>query len=214
MKSIKFLVTLIMIVLLSIISTYVSAIIITTENKEVKPGEEFIVEIKVDESTVLANSHINYDSNIFEFKGTTQNNLSANEVNSGDIAWMYTEMNGNSTGVKSFEFKFKAKDNISKKQDSTFKLSDLAIITNSNQYEQNDITGNKEFKVIVNAKSGGLFTKILIVIIIIVVIFVFINILKSKKKKHWSLSYLLFILLPVFVRKVITKNILVLKLVI
>lgn len=184
MKNTKFLVTIIMIVLLSLISTSVSAITITTENKEVKPGDEFIVEIKVDESIVLANSHITYDSNLFEFKGTTQANLSANEVNSGDVAWMYTDMNENSTGVKSFEFKFKAKDSISKKQDSTFKLSDLAFVTDSTQYEENNINGNKEFKVTVNAKSGGLFTKILIVIVILVVIFVFINIMKPKKKKH------------------------------
>lgn len=183
MKRTKFLVTLIMILLLSVISTYVSAITITIDNKEVKAGEEFVIEIKVDESTVLANSHITYDSNLFEFKGTTQENLSANEVKAGDVAWMYTDMNGNSAGVESFKFKFKAKDNISKKQDSTFKLSDLAFITGSNEYEGNDINGNKEFKVTVNAKSGNLITKIIIVIIIIIILAV-ITMMKQKKKKH------------------------------
>ncbi len=184
MKKTKFLVAIIMIALLSLITTYVSAIAITVDNKEVKAGEEFTIEIKVDENTILGNSHISYDSNLFEFKGTEQTNLSANEVNAGDIAWMYTDMNENSTGVKSFKFKFKAKDDISKNKEATFKLSDLALITGSNQYEGNDIGGNKEFKVTVNAKSGSLLKTIIIIVIIIIVVFAVITVLKSKKKKH------------------------------
>lgn len=184
MKRTKLLTLLITTCLIILIATYSSAVSLTIDNKEVNPGEEFTIELKFDQNIFLGNSHITFDSEVFEFLGTEQANLSANESSAGDVAWMYTDMNENSEGIKTLTFKFKAKDDVSKKQDATFKLSDLAIVTADENYEQNTIDGAKEFKVTVNGKSGNLFLKILIVVVIIAVALLIINKLKPRKKRH------------------------------
>ncbi len=181
MRKIRLLTALIILCIILLASTCVSAISISLEDKKVKPGEEFTVKIKIDENIVLANSHIAFDSNLFEFKGTTQENLSSNELSAGDIAWMYTELDQNKQGVNELEFKFKAKDDVSKKTEATFKLSDLALITKDASFQNDTIDGNKEFKVIVSEK--GNFNVFVIIIPIVVVIILLIVIVSIKKRR-------------------------------
>ena len=182
MKKIRLLTVLFILCITLLTSTYVSAISITLDNKTVKPGEEFTVKIKIDEKISLANSHISFDSNLFEFKGTTQENLAANELSAGDVAWMYTEIGENPKGVNELEFKFKAKDNIDKKEEATFKLSDLDFITlDNNSFKNDDISGDKEFKV--KVQNTGSFKVFYIVIPIVIIALIAVCIIKKGKKK-------------------------------
>ena len=182
MRKIRLLAALIILCIILLASTYVSALSISLEDKTVKPGEEFTVKIKLDDKISLANSHISFDSNLFEFKGTTQENLTANELSAGDVAWMYTEIGENPKGVNELEFNFKAKDDIDKKEESTFKLSDLTFINiDNNTFQNDDIGGNKEFKVEIQ-KAGSL-KMVYIVIPIIIIAIIAVCIIKKGKKK-------------------------------
>lgn len=184
MKKTKLLISSMIICLIVLISTLSSAVSVTLDDKEVKPGEEFTVEIKLDENIVLGNSHIKFDSNIFEFIGTSQSNLSANETKAGDVAWMYTDMNENSEGINTLEFKFKEKDNVSKKQETTMELFDLQFVTANNENSDEKTIGDTSLTVKVNGKSNGLTIGIIIAVIILIAIFILKNKTKSSKKKH------------------------------
>lgn len=181
MRKIRLLTALIILCIILLASTCVSAISISLEDKKVKPGEEFTVKIKIDENILLANSHIEFDSNLFEFKGTTQENLSSNELSAGDIAWMYTELDQNEQGVNELEFKFKAKDDVSKKSEATFKLSDVTLITKDASFQNDEIDGNKEFKV--KIQNAGSLKMVYIVIPIIIIVIIAVCIIKKGKKK-------------------------------
>ncbi len=183
MKRIRLLIVLSILCMIIMSSTCVSAISISLEDKKVKPGEEFSVKIKIDENIALANSHIAFDSNLFEFKGTTQKNLAANELSAGDVAWMYTEIEQDAKGVNELEFNFRAKDDISEKKETTFKLSDLALITvDNNSFQNDDIEGNKEFKVTVSVEGNfNVFVIIIPIIIVIILLIVIVSIKKRRK---------------------------------
>lgn len=124
----------------------------------VKSGETFTVKVTVDESTTLANSHITYDKSLFEFVGATQTNLSASVYapkGEGEVAWMYTDMDVNSKGVKTFEMKFKAK-NVTEDKTGVFKMSDATFITVGQQtYEGTNVKGDKNIAVTVKAGSSS-----------------------------------------------------------
>ncbi len=121
----------------------------------VNSEETFTLKITVDEATTLANSHIKYDSSLFTFVSATQTNLSAAIYNSeGEISWMYTDLNANSQGVKTFEFTFKAKK-VTEDKTGTFQMSDAVFITiGENTYEGNNVKGDKNIAVTVKAKKG------------------------------------------------------------
>lgn len=182
MKNLKLILSSIIICLIMLISTLSSAVSVTLEDKEVKPGEEFTVEIKLDENIVLGNSHIKFDSDLFEFIGTSQSNLSANEQTAGDVAWMYTDMNENSEGINTLKFNFKTKDNISKKQESTMELFDLQFVTVNNENSDEKTIGDTNLTVKVKGKSNGLIICVIVVVIILIVIFRLRT--KSLKGKH------------------------------
>ncbi len=124
----------------------------------VKSGETFTVKVTVDEATTLANSHITYDKSLFEFVGATQTNLSASVYapkGEGEVAWMYTDMNANSKGVKTFEMKFKAKT-VNEDKTGVFKMSDATFITVGQQtYEGTNVKGDKNIAVTVKAGSSS-----------------------------------------------------------
>lgn len=149
-------ITLLVIVYLLAFSTSVEAYTadFTGTPTSVNSEETFTVKITVDEATTLANSHIKYDSSLFTFVEATQTNLSAAIYQSeGEVSWMYTDLNANSTGVKTFEFKFKAKK-VTEDKTGTFKMSDAVFITvGEKTYEGTSVKGDKNINVTVKAVS-------------------------------------------------------------
>lgn len=121
----------------------------------VNSGETFTVKITVDEATTLANSHIEYDSSLFTFVEATQTNLSASIYESeGEVSWMYTDLNANTEGVKTFEFKFKA-NKVTEDKTGTFKMFDAVFITvGEKTYEGTNVKGDKNIAVTVKAAGG------------------------------------------------------------
>lgn len=150
-------ITLLVIVYLLAFSTSVQAYTANFSGTptSVNSEETFTVKITVDEATTLANSHIKYDSSLFTFVSATQTNLSAAIYNSeGEISWMYTDLNANSQGVKTFEFTFKAKK-VTEDKTGTFKMSDATFITvGEKTYEGNNVKGDKNIAVTVKAGKG------------------------------------------------------------
>lgn len=151
-------ITLLVIVYLLAFSTSVEAYTadFTGTPTSVNSEETFTVKITVDEATTLANSHIKYDSSLFTFVEATQTNLSAAIYQSeGEVSWMYTDLNANSTGVKTFEFKFKAKK-VTEDKTGTFQMSDAVFITvGEKTYEGTNVKGDKNIAVTVKAASGN-----------------------------------------------------------
>lgn len=150
-------ITLLVIVYLLAFSTSVQAYTANFSGTptSVNSEETFTVKITVDEATTLANSHIKYDSSLFTFVSATQTNLSAAIYNSeGEISWMYTDLNANSQGVKTFEFTFKAKK-VTEDKTGIFQMSDAVFITvGEKTYEGNNVKGDKNIAVTVKAGKG------------------------------------------------------------
>lgn len=150
-------ITLLVIVYLLAFSTSVQAYTANFSGTptSVNSEETFTVKITVDEATTLANSHIKYDSSLFTFVSATQTNLSAAIYNSeGEISWMYTDLNANSQGVKTFEFTFKAKE-VTGDKTGIFQMSDATFITvGEKTYEGNNIKGDKNIAVTVKSGKG------------------------------------------------------------
>ncbi len=121
----------------------------------VNAGETFKVKLTVDEATTLANSHIKYDSSLFTFVEAKQTNMSASANQDGnEVSWMYTDLNANSEGIKTFEFTFKAK-NIGETKTGTFEITDDVFITTKDRtYEKDSVNGNKTFQVTVKGNGN------------------------------------------------------------
>ncbi|MBO5348680.1 MAG: Ig-like domain-containing protein [Clostridia bacterium] len=116
---------------------------------QVSPGETFTVELAVDENTYLANGHITYDSNLFTYVGVDVQNMTASVYEKeGNISWMYTEISNTPVGVKSFKFKFKAKE-VTKTSSGDFVVCGLEeegpkfITTKDYTYSDTEVAGRK-----------------------------------------------------------------------
>lgn len=168
-------------IILSVIALFIvigitnicDAYTISMDDIKAKKGEEFTLTINVDKQTPLANGHINFDASKLEYIGSDQENMSQNLIEDGVVAWMYVDIE--MTGTKSFEFKFRAKEN----GESQITLDELAFAdSNGGTYEGEQISGNTS--IYVNKKNNIL--KIIIAIVIVLIILgICVKIVKKKK---------------------------------
>lgn len=156
---------------ITIISNIASAYTVKIDDVKAKQGEEFTVNLQVDEITPLANGHIIYDSSKIEFIEASQEKMNSALLSEGELAWIYVDLTGE--GIKNFEFKFK----VIEKGESEINFNDLAFVDkNGNEYSANNISGNTSIKVNKKSNTG------IVVMVIAIVIIVFAIILKRKKK--------------------------------
>lgn len=121
----------------------------------VNSDQTFTLKVTVDEATtIVADSHIKYDSSLFSFDSVTQTKLTAELTNNveGDITWNYLDTNSNSNGVKTFEFNFKAKK-VTKDTTGIFNITGGTFVSKSGTYRETNVKGDKSISVTV-LKTG------------------------------------------------------------
>ncbi|MBP3502044.1 MAG: hypothetical protein J6K42_00975 [Clostridia bacterium] len=149
---------------------------IFVEDIQAKKGEEFTINISVDEETPLANGQIKFDASKVEFIKSSQQCMNTRVTEDGNLAWVYVNLE---EGVKNFEFTFKIKE----KGASEMKLENLAFVDiKGNEYSENKINGNKVIKInSEEIKKTYKFWAILVIAIIFVIIaIVFIKNIRKK----------------------------------
>lgn len=173
---IKKIFTILVILGLMLIPNIAKSYTISADDVQAKKGEEFTVNINVDEETPLANGHIKYDASKVEFVKANQQYMNVDNKEEGNLAWIY--VNVENLGVKNFEFVFKIKEEGS----SEMKFEDLAFVdVNGNEYAENDISGNKIIQI--NPEKGKNSMLIILIVAITVIIIAIIAILFIKKQR-------------------------------
>ncbi|MBO5349513.1 MAG: hypothetical protein J6A89_06835 [Clostridia bacterium] len=165
------------------LKNFTNAFTITMNDVSAKKGEEFSVNVSLDEYISIANGYIQYDSSKVEFVKSSQQYLETAVTEEGTVAWVYLneenlfvseEVNENSEkfGTKNLEFTFKIKENGA----SQIKFEDFAFVgVDGAEYDTNNTQGNTTINV--NNKKNNK----VILIGFIAIVLVAIIILKNKK---------------------------------
>lgn len=149
---------------------------ISVEDIQAKKGEEFTINISVDEETPLANGQIKFDASKVEFVKSSQQCMNTRVTEDGNLAWVYVNLE---EGIKNFEFTFRIKE----KGASEMKLENLAFVDiKGNEYSENKISGNKVIK-INSEKIKTTYISFAILATATIFIIIAIVFIKNKRKK-------------------------------
>ncbi len=173
---IKKIFTTLVIFALMLIPNIAKAYTMSVDDVQAKKGEEFTVNIKVDEETPLANGQIKYDASKIEFVKANQKYMNVGNKEDGTLVWIY--VNIENSGIKNFEFTFRIK----KDGASEMKFEDLAFVDiNGNEYAEDKIFGNKTIKINPEKRKNMLILVIIAIVVLIIITVVFI---KSQRKNR------------------------------
>ena len=173
---IKKIFTILVILGLMLIPNIAKSYTISADDVQAKKGEEFTVNINVDEETPLANGQIKYDASKVEFVKTSQEYMNVGNKEEGTLAWIYVNLEN--SGVKNFEFTFKIKEDGT----SEMKFEDLAFVDiNGNEYAGDKISGNKTIQINPNKSKKNM--PILVIITMLALIIIAIVFIRNKRKK-------------------------------
>lgn len=174
--------TILVILGLMLIPNIAKSYTMSVDDVQAKKGEEFTVNINVDEKTPLANGQIKYDASKIEFVKANQKYMNVGNNEEGIVAWMYVNLENAS--VENFEFTFKIKEEGS----SEMKFEDLAFVDiHGNEYAEDKIFGNKTIQI--NPKKNKKIMPILVIIAIVALITIVIVFIKKKKKIENKINY-------------------------
>lgn len=174
---IKKIFTILVILGLMLIPNIAKSYTMSVDDVQAKKGEEFTVNINVDEKTPLANGQIKYDTSKIEFVKANQEYMNVENKEEGNLVWIYVNLEN--TGIKNFEFTFKIKEDGA----SEMKFEDLAFVDiNGNEYSEDKISGNKIIQI--NPSKRKKYIPILVIIAIVILIVIVVVFIKNKRKNR------------------------------
>ena len=107
---------------------------------QVDSGQKFEFTISMDESIYLANGHLTYNPELFTYISSDTPGIEIEKIRDGELAWIYTDLSDNPTGIQNIKFTFTAKNVFAHITDN-FVISDsIYINTNETIYENQDFT--------------------------------------------------------------------------
>lgn len=138
MRYLRKIIILVLIFLIYPIQIY--AFQVTASPTQVESAETFEFVISMDESIYLANGHLKFNSELFTYVSTVTPGVEIEKISENELAWIYTDLSTNPSGIRDIKFKFTAKSVYSHITDNFIVSDTIYINTNETIYENNDIT--------------------------------------------------------------------------
>ena len=156
---------------------------ISTNEKQIKSGNEVIVNINTDANMETATFYIKYDNMKLDFVETKSTNVNVKDYpEEGTLRVVYLDMA--LKGTDELRFKFKAKDNA--KENAEFSITNLTVqfVNDSNIYTDSNLKDSK-LNVSIDIQQSLITNGIIIALIAVAVLLILLVIVS-----HWGRAFL------------------------